>query len=119
MAGVAKSESPVIWIACILVGLSALGLGFAWPFLSAGRSEEAKSSVAEFLEAGKAMETASATGSKKQSENLSEVRERYRKAREKAEQVRAAPGRTAYWLKVAGGLLAAIGCAGYFATGKN
>lgn len=123
MAGSADSNNSAAWVACILVGLAALVAGFAWPYLAGSPSEEAKANVAEFLAAGKAMETASAQGQSRRDRRptpeMAELRQRYQQAREKAQQSRAAPGRVAYWLKVAGALVAAIGCAGYFATGKR
>lgn len=117
MAATKENSPPLVWTVCVVLGLALIGVGFAWPALAGAPSEEDLSDATEFLSAGQAIESASAKQSREErAEELSAARERYRQARERVEAARAGPGRTAFWLKIAGGVVAAIGAGGLLAN---
>ncbi|TWT47767.1 hypothetical protein Pla111_13880 [Botrimarina hoheduenensis] len=91
--------------------------GFAWPVLFGRPSEAARNEATEFLDASQAMESAAAARTAAERDaQMSEVRDRYREARKKVESTRDAAGKTAFWLKVAGGGVAAVGAFGLLAN---
>ncbi|TWT77291.1 hypothetical protein Pla123a_19480 [Posidoniimonas polymericola] len=115
-----ESQSAAAWIGCLVLGTLLLAAGFIIPRLGGAPTDDAKSKAAEFLEASHAMEQAASAKSKEErTRRMAEVRDQYRQAREQAVEARSSGGSGAFWMKVCGGVLAAVGCFGVFSRGAS
>ena len=57
MASHSNNETPLLWTLLLGAGMLILIAGLVWPLLPGEPSQEAKSSAAEYLEAGRALDT--------------------------------------------------------------
>ncbi len=107
-----KTYATGLGAVLVVLGIAALVWGVVGPSLAGGPSAAQRDKAKDFLSAAADMEAAASKGNRAEREAaVAEARESYRANREAVEAMQASRRSRQFWLKVGGGLTAAVGAA--------
>lgn len=112
MSKSSDSSLPAIWSAALLVGVALLGAGLFWPSTKSRVSDEDKEKAAEYFAAAKQMEALDSQQGPVDPTVATLTRERHQRAKAAVDKAQTGPLRTAFWLKICGGVVAVVGVVG-------
>jgi len=107
-----KTLATGVGAALVVLGLAALVWGVVGPSMAGGPSAAQRDKAKDFLSAAADMESAASKSNRAERDAaVAEARDSFRTSREAVEAMQAARRNRQFWLKVGGGLSAAVGVA--------